>query len=136
VEEEAVGGVTEAFRWRKWRGLEKELQKEMKARRKLNDRDKAGAEDLHLELGVSAYSVRCMTALCIPLTYSSYPVKLVINVGESPRSSRCGAETSTHPVVLCSARRAVNGEFGSKSTPARVLMLASPLHCGYFPTLL
>ena len=56
-EEEDVGGVTQEFRWRKWRGLKKELRSEMMEREKLNDEDKAGAEDQPLQSGVSAYSV-------------------------------------------------------------------------------
>lgn len=43
-EEYEVGGVTKEFRWRKWRGLEKELRKEMKQRGESNKRDKAGAQ--------------------------------------------------------------------------------------------
>lgn len=45
-EEEDLGGVTKEFRWRKWRGLEKELRAEMKQRGEMNSRDKAGNQQV------------------------------------------------------------------------------------------
>ena len=53
-----VGGVTADFRWRKWRGLERELKKEMKQVTQSNKMDKAGVETPAAKSGeVSAYSV-------------------------------------------------------------------------------
>jgi hypothetical protein len=52
--EEIVGGVSKEFRWRKWRGLEKELRIEMKKRNKLNQEDVNPVKDSGEP---SAYSV-------------------------------------------------------------------------------
>ncbi|WVQ93850.1 hypothetical protein IAU59_000928 [Kwoniella sp. CBS 9459] len=55
-----LGGVRRDFRWRKWKGLEKELRREMRLRGELNDRDtRATAVETAIVVpeGVSAYSL-------------------------------------------------------------------------------
>ncbi|WWC85764.1 uncharacterized protein L201_000630 [Kwoniella dendrophila CBS 6074] len=54
--EEEIGGVTKEFRWRRWRGLEKELRKEMRKRGELVEMDVRPVEQSIPE-GVSAYSL-------------------------------------------------------------------------------
>ena len=57
-EEEYVGGVGADFRWRKWRGLEKELRIEMRKRGELIEQDSRPQPTAQvLPEGVSAYSV-------------------------------------------------------------------------------
>ncbi|WWC58067.1 uncharacterized protein I303_100602 [Kwoniella dejecticola CBS 10117] len=55
-EEEELGGVTKDFRWRRWRGLEKELRREMRQRGELVEMDARPVETV-LPEGVSAYSL-------------------------------------------------------------------------------
>ena len=52
-EQTDVGGVGRDFRWRKWRGLERELRKEMAKRGKVIEQDVRPAQDGE----TSAYSV-------------------------------------------------------------------------------
>ncbi|OCF40078.1 hypothetical protein I317_06091 [Kwoniella heveanensis CBS 569] len=53
-----LGGVGKDFRWRKWKGLERELRREMRLRGELNDRDiRPVAETQVVPEGVSAYSL-------------------------------------------------------------------------------
>ena len=59
-EPEETGGVGESFRWRKWKGLEKELRKEMRKRGELIEFDSRPEQQEQRKIlpGVSAYSVR------------------------------------------------------------------------------
>jgi hypothetical protein len=50
-----IGGVDKQFRWRKWRGLQKELMREMTTRGELIEMDARPAPAVQGE--VSAYSV-------------------------------------------------------------------------------
>ncbi|WVF66228.1 hypothetical protein IAT40_000968 [Kwoniella sp. CBS 6097] len=53
-----LGGVGRDFRWRKWKGLEKELRREMRLSGELNDRDiRPVVETAVVPEGVSAYSL-------------------------------------------------------------------------------
>lgn len=45
-EEEEVGGVTAGFRWRKWKGLRKELLRELQRLNGSNDADQEGLEEV------------------------------------------------------------------------------------------
>ncbi|WVR03452.1 hypothetical protein IAU60_000443 [Kwoniella sp. DSM 27419] len=54
-EEERVGGVGKDFRWRRWRGLEKELRREMRLRGELIERDHMTVERPEKVEGASAY---------------------------------------------------------------------------------
>lgn len=45
-EEEYEGGISKRFRWRKWKGLEKELRRELTRRGEMNDADQEGKEDV------------------------------------------------------------------------------------------
>lgn len=54
-EKRYIGGVGEEFRWRRWRGLEKELRAEMKKRGELVERDVN--PQLNPLAGESSYSV-------------------------------------------------------------------------------
>lgn len=60
-EETKVGGVGEDFRWRRWKGLTKELRREMARLEGMNDADQDGTKDVMVGTGktgeVSAYSV-------------------------------------------------------------------------------
>lgn len=51
------GGVGVDFRWREWKGLEKELRKEMRKRGELNKRDTNMEDEIPQQEGVSEYSV-------------------------------------------------------------------------------
>nr|XP_019048667.1 hypothetical protein I302_02440 [Kwoniella bestiolae CBS 10118]OCF27597.1 hypothetical protein I302_02440 [Kwoniella bestiolae CBS 10118] len=55
-EPHVIGGVSKDFRWRRWRGLEKELRSEMKKRGELVEMDSRPVERVIPE-GVSAYSL-------------------------------------------------------------------------------
>ncbi|WVQ64759.1 uncharacterized protein L199_002927 [Kwoniella botswanensis] len=55
-EPEDLGGVTKEFRWRRWRGIERELRREMKQRGELVEMDARPVERVIPE-GVSAYSL-------------------------------------------------------------------------------
>ncbi|WWD05883.1 hypothetical protein V865_003967 [Kwoniella europaea PYCC6329] len=55
-EPEDLGRVTKEFRWRRWRGLERELRREMKQRGELVEMDARPVERVIPE-GVSAYSL-------------------------------------------------------------------------------
>ncbi|WWC66882.1 uncharacterized protein I206_100789 [Kwoniella pini CBS 10737] len=55
-EEEEIGGVTKEFRWRRWRGLNKELRREMRQRGELVEMDARPLEAIIPE-GVTAYSL-------------------------------------------------------------------------------
>lgn len=57
-EEVLIGGVGPDFRWRKWRGIQNELRREMRLRGELNEVDMRVTRSTAAEEGVSEYSVR------------------------------------------------------------------------------
>lgn len=99
-EEEYEGGISKKFRWRKWKGLEKELRRELTRRGEMNDADQEGKEDVamagpsqgsqRVKGEPSAYSVSQTRAKGKSLVAddSLFRVSHVINVVESQKSQK------------------------------------------------
>lgn len=108
-EKAIVGGVGPDFRWRRWKGLAKELRSELNKRDKVDARDRAEPQG---DKEVSWYSVGfglSLSYICTELMDSCCLVRHAINADANPRSRKCGVVMSIHLVERHSARRAVNG---------------------------